>query len=211
MNEFVSAVTQKHIGSTIEALRKNRFDAEYVESPAGLIARLEKMIPAGSSCSIGGSVTLAQTGVRQWLEERRDITYLDRYAKDADEVQVMREALTCDVYLTSTNALTKAGQLYNVDGRANRVASICFGPKKVIVVAGYNKIVEDLDAARTRLKNFAEPPNALRLKKKVPCAETGTCGNCMSDDRMCSQELITGWQAFPGRITVFIMGGEYGF
>ena len=95
----------------------------------------------------GGSMTLFEAGIIDHLNSGK-YHHLDRYAKDADTYQVMREAFFADTYLTSTNALTEEGELYNVDGNGNRVAAMLFGPKQVIVVAGYNKIVADMEANR---------------------------------------------------------------
>ncbi|MDR2909420.1 MAG: lactate utilization protein [Oscillospiraceae bacterium] len=210
MNDALRELRQRHIEAAVDALRKNRFEAEYVEGPEELIKRLGEKIPAGSSCSLGGSMTIDYAGVRDWLEKRSDINYLDRYAKGADTDRVFHDALSCDVYLTGTNAVTMQGELYNVDGTGNRVAALCFGPKRVIVIAGFNKIVGNLEEAKIRMRSIAAPANALRLKRKTPCAATGRCQDCASEDRLCSQYLVTGWQRSPGRICVYIMGGEYG-
>jgi hypothetical protein len=101
-------------------------------------------------------------------------------------MEIMRRQLTCDLFLTSSNAVTLSGWLVNIDGNGNRVAALTFGPKKVIVVAGRNKLVDgDLTAAIHRVKNIAAPPNAKRLNCNTPCAKTGFCANCNSPDRIC--------------------------
>ena len=209
MDQNLRAVTVKRIHHTVEALRKNRFEAHFLPTKTELLATISGITPQGCSCSIGGSVTLEQTGVRALLENG-DYNYLDRYAPGADAPQIMLEALGCDVYFTGTNAITMDGKLYNIDGRGNRVAAYCFGPKKVIVIAGYNKIVADIPAAQTRMRHFSAPANAIRLGYQIPCAASGICEDCASPSRICSQELITGWQQTPGRICVLILGEEYG-
>ena len=210
MDKNVSAVIEKQIMRTIKALQKNRFEAHYIPTWDDLLAKLGELMPKGCSCSVGGSVTLDETGVLGYLKNG-GFTYYDRYAPGADLDKVFHDALNCDVYFCGANAITMDGRLYNVDGRGNRVAAIVYGPKKVVVIAGYNKIVENLDDAIKRNRNMAAPANALRLDKKTPCAETGLCQDCSCPDRICSQELITGWQFYPGRICVLILGKEYGF
>ena len=211
MDQYLSATIQKRIEITVEALRKNRFEAHYLPTKEELLAEISKRLSAGGSCSLGGSMTLRETGVQALLEKGGNFTYFDRYAPGADIPKVYQQALSCDVYLSGTNAVTMDGKLYNVDGKANRVAAICYGPQKVIIVAGYNKIVSDVPAAQERLRHFCAPANALRLERKTPCAATGVCQDCSSPHRMCSQELITGWQQVEQRICVFILGEQYGF
>jgi len=210
MDKNVSMVMEKRARAAVAALRKNQFEAHYVATKEELLPKISAMLPPGCSCSVGGSATLDQTGVRAMLEQG-DFNYHDRYAPGADTAAVFAAALTCDVYLTSANAVTLDGELYNMDGRANRVASICYGPGRVIVVAGHNKIVADVKAARKRLRTVAAPANALRLGLGTPCATTGHCTDCSHPERMCSQELITGWQRQAERICVFIVGQDYGY
>jgi len=210
MDKHLRETIQKHIDRTIEALRKNRFEAEYIETPEQLLQRLDQLMPAGSTCSVGGSVTLSEAGVLDYLRSGR-YTFYDRYDPAANPEEVYHQAMSCDFYFTSSNAITQEGELYNIDGHGNRLAALIWGPKKVIVITGYNKIVTDRQAAVDRMKTIAAPANAMRLSKKTPCAVTGYCHNCASDDRICSQELFTGWQRNPGRIHVIILGGEYGY
>jgi len=210
MDRFLAAVVQKRIEQTVEALRKNRFEAFYLPTKKELLAKISQMMPQGCSCSVGGSMTIKETGVHEFLQNGK-FTYYDREAPGADPQDVMRKALSCDVYLTSSNAITMDGELHNVDGNANRLAAICFGPKKVIVVAGHNKIVSDISAAQERMRHIAAPANATRLSRKTPCVTTGICQDCSSLERICCQELITRWQREAGRICVLIVGEEYGY
>lgn len=210
LDKHLRETIQKHIDLTLDALRKNRFEAEYIETPELLLQRLDELMPQGCSCSVGGSVTLDETGVLDYLKSGR-FEYYDRYHPQADQEEVFHQAMSCDVYLTSSNAITEEGELYNIDGHCNRLAALIWGPKKVIVVAGYNKIVTNLDAAADRMRSIAAPANARRLSKKTPCVAIGRCQDCSSPERICSQELISRWQRHPGRIHVIILGGEYGY
>ncbi len=111
----------------------------------------------------------------------------------------------------STNAITLDGELVNVDGRANRVAFLCFGPQEVIVLAGMNKLVADVPAGFSRARNMAAPANTVRLNSKTPCALTGRCGDCYTPESICSQMLITRRSGVPGRIKVILIGEELGY
>ena len=207
MDQDLRATIQKHIDITVKALRKNNFDAHYLPDKDTLLAKIAEMMPKGCSCAMGGSMTLRETGVEQFLAEGDFTVYSSRPTAPMEE---SLKTLTCDVYLTSSNAITMDGRLYNMDGRANRVAALCFGPQKVIVVAGYNKIVADLDAARTRVRHVAAPANATRLSRQTPCVKTGVCQDCASPDRICCQEVITSFQR-TDRISVLIVGEAYGY
>ena len=115
------------------------------------------------------------------------------------------------VYFASANAVTEAGEVLNVDGNANRVAAITFGPASVILVVGSNKIVKDLAAADARVKAVAAPANAKRLSCKTPCAVTGQCENCQSPGRICCTYVLHRYQRVPGRIKVILVGQELGY
>lgn len=112
---------------------------------------------------------------------------------------------------SSANAITENGELYNVDGNSNRVAALVYGPDSVIVVAGYNKIVPDIDAAVQRVKKVAAPINAVRLHCETPCAKVGECMNCHSEGRICCNYVVSAQQRHKNRIKVVLVGEELGF
>jgi hypothetical protein len=116
-----------------------------------------------------------------------------------------------DFFLMSSNAITIDGELVNIDGRANRVSLLCWGPQNVIVIAGMNKIASDVESAVQRVRDAAAPPNTVRLNKNTPCAQTGRCGNCYSPDCICSQIVITRRSSTPKRIKVILVGEELGY
>lgn len=210
MDKSLQAVYEKRVTRTIQALTKNRMDGEYIADRKALLARLEELMPEGCSCSTGGSATLDETGVRDYLRSGR-FQFYDRYAPGVDEDDILHKALLCDVFLTSANAVTEDGKLYNIDGNGNRLSAMIWGPKKVIVIAGVNKIVPNLEAARERVRTIAAPADATRLGKQTPCVMTGHCTDCSSPDRICSHEVITHWQENIGRVRVLIIGEEYGY
>lgn len=152
MNEFAYGVVEKRIQRTVEALKKNAMDAYYVKTAAEVAPLAASLMPEGATVACGGSVTLAQTGVMQLLSSGR-YHFLSREGLSGEALQkVFRDAFSADWYCMSSNAVTEQGELYNVDGNANRIAALAFGPKNVLIVAGYNKIVPDLDAAAARLE-----------------------------------------------------------
>ena len=170
------------------------------------------LVPAGSSVSFGGSVTLDETGVLAALRERTDIKLYDRNTANGPEEmkQIMHDALSCDYYFMSSNAITHDGELVNIDGNGNRVAALIYGPENVIVIAGMNKIVKDVEEGISRSRNVAAPPNCVRLNKNTPCAVNGVCGNCLADT-ICDQIVITRASRMPKRLKVILVGEELGF
>ena len=171
----------------VEALRRNHFDAYYFSNREEAIEKIMELIPVEDSVSWGGAATVDELGIKDLLRQRGQ-KLLDRDAVPAEErVDMMRRGLTADTFLMSSNAITEQGELYNIDGNGNRVAALCFGPKSVIVVAGMNKVVADMDAAYSRVRHLAAPTNAQRFAEiKTPCAVTGQCGNCRSEDCICA-------------------------
>jgi hypothetical protein len=210
MDKNFEKVVLMRINRTVEALRKNRMEAHCIADAKELAAKLGELVPEGSSCSSGGSMTLAETGVMDLLRSGR-YNFLDRYAPGADGHKVYHEALMTDFYFMSSNAITEKGELYNIDGNGNRLAALIYGPKRVIVVAGANKIVKDLDEAFSRVKGIACPANALRLGKELPCAKTGVCNDCKSPGRFCCHTVISQYQVVENRICVLLLPQSFGY
>ncbi len=199
-----------------ERLEKNKFEAHVAADPQEAVQLiLEQIIPASAPKCIswGGSMTFAKSGLYQRLKECRAYTLLDTFDKSipaADLYERRRQALLSDLFITGTNAVTDKGQLVNLDMIGNRVGALTFGPKIVIVMAGRNKLVPDLDAAMKRIKQFTAPANVLRLDKKTPCAKTGSCHDCSSPDRICNYWTVTE-KSFPeGRIKVVLINQDLG-
>lgn len=158
-------------------------------------------------------MTLFETGVIDLIKES-DVVYNDRYQEGLSREElndVFKKAFTSDIFITSTNALTTDGHLYNIDGTGNRVAAMIYGPKEVIVVAGKNKVFETEAEAINHIKTISAPANAVRLNKKTPCAKTGECKNCLSADRICSSYVKLGYQVNADRIKVIIVNEDLGY
>src|SRR4030042_1525772 len=179
---------EKQVERTISALKKNNFEALYVPDSKTALEEVMKRIPDGATVGIGGSVTLAQIGLQEAMGKRKvQFIWPQQQAKsDEERLVLFRKCFSTDVFLSSTNAVTEDGRLYNVDATGNRVGAMFIGPKKTIIICGVNKIVKDLEAAEKRGREWVAPQNAKRLGKKTPCVETGGCGDCSSPDRICN-------------------------
>jgi hypothetical protein len=210
MEQLEQWFREKQVERTINALKKNRFEALFVIDAKTAFEEVMKRIPDGATVGIGGSVTLAQLGLSEALGKRKiQFIWPQQQAKsDEERLELFRKCFFADVFLSSTNAVTEDGKLYNVDATGNRVGAMFIGPKKTIVVCGVNKIVKDLDAAEKRVKEWAAPQNAKRLNRKTPCVETGVCEDCSSPDRICNIYVTLAKK--PARTDVaVILVGEY--
>ncbi|MDO5601881.1 MAG: lactate utilization protein [Oscillospiraceae bacterium] len=213
MNEHLAYVRRQQAERVMQALRKNRMQPYYAATAAEVAPLVKSLVPQGACVAMGGSMTLAECGVESLLRGG-DYRLLDRYAPGLSREEgerIMREAFFCDWYFSSTNAVTEAGELYNVDGNANRVAALAYGPANVCIVAGINKIVPDLAAAQRRVKETAAPANTHRLGCATPCAKTGKCENCTGPGRICCTTLVLQQQRAENRIKVILVGEELGY
>ena len=211
MHQAVEQILEKRIRRTMDALRANNMEAYYVKTAAEVRAFVEQLVPAGATVSNGGSVSLAETGVMELLAGGR-YHYLDRSKAQGDELAALyRQVFSADWYFASANAVTEAGEIYNVDGNANRVAAITFGPKNVPLVVGCNKLVKDMPTAEERVRQIAAPANTARLGCKTPCAVTGKCEDCHSPGRICCTAVVHRYQREQGRIKVLLVGEPLGF
>ena len=209
-------MTEK-IAKTIQALKDNNMEVFYAETKEEIPEIVGGILSEGDTISCGGSMSLKECGV-DTLMRCGDYNFLDRAATD-DVQKLYRDCFFADAYLTSANAVTQNGELINVDGNANRVSCITFGPKKVIFVIGANKIVDNVNDGFKRVKTIAAPKNAVRLGTATPCRELGHCicvdgdiaDGCKSHQRMCVQYVITAFQRDKNRIKVIITPDSLGY
>lgn len=200
-------------GKIIDKLQLRNMDGYYAPTKEDALALVkEKFLTKGVSVAWGGSMTLDETGVMDYLKESDCVVY-DRMApKTREEEKIMKgNIINADYFLMSTNAITIDGELVNIDGRANRVSFLCYGPEHVLILAGMNKVVSNVEEGINRVRNIASPPNALRLNKNTPCAVNGRCADCVSEDCICSQIVVTRHSTIPNRIHVILIGEELGF
>ena len=217
MQNPIDIYWQKRLENVSRMLETNNFEVFIVQTAAeakDLI--LGTLIPKFNPkvVSWGGSMTIGATGIMDATLKNPELTAIDPYEqgiKPEEAYERRRQGLLADLFFAGTNALTEDGQLVNLDATGNRVGAINFGPKKVILTIGRNKLVPDLDAAMTRVKEYAAPINAIRLGRKTPCATTSFCNDCKSEGRICNVWTITE-KSFPKhRITVILINQDLGF
>ncbi len=210
VNQWRSGV----LGETaVKALKKNGFDAVYVESREAAAELVAKNFAKGKSVGFGGSMTVKALELQE-KAQAAGCEVLDHNVpglEPAAKLAMLRRQLTCDVFVSGTNALTLEGELINVDGNGNRVAALTFGPAKTVVVVGANKLVRDLDEGFARLELYASPMNNKRLSRPNPCVKTGVCMDCDGDTRICRVYQILRKKPSLSDFTVVIVGEELGF
>lgn len=206
-------IANQNLANTIiKNMHKKNLEGYYCATSAEAVEKALSFMPEGSSVTWGGSMTLTECGLMDALKNA-NYEIIDRdTAKTPEEARLMyAKQVMADYYLMSSNAITIDGELVNIDGRANRVSCLCWGPENVIIIAGINKVTPDVESALKRVRNFAAPPNTVRLNKNTPCSQTGRCGDCYSPDCICSQVVITRRSSTPNRIKVILVGEELGY
>jgi hypothetical protein len=203
---------EKQVERTINALKKNNFEALYVPDSKAALEEVMKRIPDGSTVGVGGSVTLGQIGLMDALKNRKIqlIWPFQQARNDEERLELIRKSFCSDVFLSSTNAVTEDGRLFNVDATGNRVGAMFIGPKKTIIICGVNKMVKDLEAAEKRVREWTAPQNAKRLNRKTPCVETGVCGDCSSPDRICNIYVTLAKKPSRTEVIVILVGENLG-
>lgn len=213
MSLTVKQLSQKQlIEGIIKKLESRNMEGYYFDTPAETMEFLADLIPAESSVSFGGSETLKETGILDFLKYG-PYEVLDRStAHTQEEIREMYAShAMSDYFFMSTNAITHDGQLVNVDGNGNRVACLIHGPKNVIIVVGTNKICSNLETALERVQNIAAPPNTIRLNKNTPCKDLGKCVDCLTEDCICCHTVITRMSRHKGRIKVLFINDSFGY
>jgi hypothetical protein len=210
---YIAKTNKLQIQEIIKNLEKRGMTGYYCENAREASEKVLSLIPDGALVSWGGSQTLEEIEVKDKLPLINAKALDPTSFKDPTEAHKARiNALSSDVFLTSTNAITLDGELVNIDGTGNRVAALCFGPQKVIVVAGANKIARDEEAAMARIKTRACVANCIRLEKKTPCAANGKCSNCLIPGQtICSMTVVTRFCNKPDRIHVILVNESLGF
>ena len=198
--------------SIIKKLITRKMEGYYCEDVASAKAKLLELLGTEKkSVAYGGSMTIDQNGFKTAITDAgHELVIRENYKTPEEVKECKAKQINSDCFIMSTNAITLSGELVNVDARGNRVCYLIYGPEQVLVVAGMNKVVTDIDEGINRVKFFASPPNTVRLKKDTPCAKLGRCGNCV-DDTICCNTVITRVSMIPGRIKVILIGEELGF
>ena len=209
----------------IAALERNNIKGVFAETKADVVRIVEGMLTKGCTITNGGSVSVNESGVFELIDNGQ-YNFLNRNRQgitSKEQLEVYKSVLESDFYFCSSNAVTENGELINVDGNCNRISAISFGPKKVVMIVGVNKIVKDINEGFLRIKKLAAPKNCVRLGMDTPCAKLGHCvsllktenpdiaDGCDSKDRICASYIVSGRQRVKDRITVIICGENLGY
>jgi hypothetical protein len=203
---------EKQVERTIQALKKNNFEALFLPDSKGALEEVMKQIPDGSTVGVGGSVTLTQVGILNALGKRNiHLIWPFEQAKNEEErLRLIQKSFSADVFLSSTNAITEDGKLFNVDATGNRVGAMFVGPRKTVIVTGVNKIVKDIEAAERRVQEWVAPQNAKRLHRRTPCAEMGVCADCSSPGRICNIYVTLAKKPARTEVIIILVGEKLG-
>lgn len=211
MNENITKRNAVLAQKMISALESRNMEAYYAETKEDALKKALELIPEGSSVSWGGSMSIGEIGLVKALHEGNYEVYDRELVSTPEEKRAIAlKAFDCDFFLASTNAISEDGVLVNIDGSANRVAAIAFGPRNVLMIVGMNKVVRTEEDAYVRAKYIAAPINAQRFGKS-PCTVTGSCVNCKSPSCICCQTLTTRFSLIPKRIKIILVNEDLGF
>mgnify|MGYP002898097149 CR=1 FL=1 len=198
----------------VKALESRNMDAYYAETKEEAVKKALEWIPEGSTINMGGSSSVRECGLIDAIcSGNYNFCDRDKASTQEEKQKIARAAFSCDWFLGSVNAMSEDGVFINIDGNANRVAAYAFGPKNVLLIVGMNKVVNDVEDGIKRVRNFASPPNTLRLGLKTPCSMTGRCGDCYGDTCICSQIVVTRRQSamMKDRVKVILVGESLGY
>lgn len=203
---------EQRISKLISSFKNRNIPCSFVTDRYAAQDLIIGAIPRNSTVGIGGSVTIKELDLEKKLTNKGcQVIWHWRASNEEESIEMKRLAMLTDIYLSSTNAVTLDGRLINIDGSGNRVASMVFGPKKVIIVLGVNKIAEDLESALYRIKKYACPQNARRLNINTPCAMKDYCNDCKSSERMCNITMIIEGKPSHTDFRVVIVGENLGY
>ena len=211
--ELVKWTMEKKCQKVVESLAKRGFKAQFCATGQEAATYILAQAQDAQNVGFGGSLSVADLDLTIPLTEqgKEIINHGFPNLTPEQKVVAMRRQLTCDLFLTGTNAVTLDGILVNIDGNGNRVGAMIFGPKKVIIVVGRNKIVDgSAEDAIARIKEWASPPNAMRLSKQTPCAVTGICSDCDSPQRICRVTTILDRKPTLTDIHVLVVNEDMG-
>ncbi len=214
MDENQSVWNEKVATKIIKNLEQRRMEGSYAPTAAQAKDEIIGMIPRGTTVFRCGSMTTTGMGLWEAIAELPEVKLIDPYQPGLPQeegLELRRRGLTADLMIASSNAITLDGKLVNLDGMGNRVASMTFGPQKVILLVGMNKVAPDLESAIARVKHYAAPANNIRYGLKNPCVETGLCTDCKTPQRICNMWSIIEGHMIQNRIHVKLIGENLGY
>lgn len=215
MEDYKLEVDDKVIEKLIQNLKLKNMNAFFFHDRLEAWNAMLNNISRDTLIAFGGSTTLNELGLVDYFINNH-YNVLNRFDKEItkeEKIEIERQSLLADLFITGSNAITIDGDLINIDHTGNRVSAMIFGPKKVYIVVGINKIVNSLEEGIHRAKTIAAPLNARRAQEEYqpPCLKSGKCINCSSDDRICNNLVIINRQYIKDRISIFIIDEKLGF
>ncbi|MDI6641897.1 MAG: lactate utilization protein [Elusimicrobiota bacterium] len=215
MDESIRKFNKKLLDKVAQALNKNGFeDVSVLDTKSDAVKKILQLIPENSKVGLGGSMTIREIGLVDELSRagKKCRILQHKPGMSIEERKTLwREVFSCDFYLASPQAITYDGKMFFVDKYGNRVAAVIFGPKKVILIAGYNKLVSNLDTALWRIKNIAAVKNAIRLAINTPCVDAGKCMDCSSDERICNVVTYFAKRPSATEYSIILVNEELGY
>jgi len=214
MDQHQTDWNEKVATKIIKNLEKRRMEGSYAPTAAQAGEEVIAKIPRGATVFRCGSMTSVGIGLWDAIAALPEVKLIDPYRPELtpeEGMELRRQGLHADIMIASSNAITLDGRLVNLDGTGNRVAAMAFGPKKVILLVGMNKVVPDLETAMARVKHYAAPVNNIRLGLKNPCTETGLCSDCKTPQRICNIWSIIEGHMIQNYIHVKLIGENLGY
>ena len=209
MNENIVKRNDLLAQTVIKGLASRNMTGYYAQTKEEALKLALELIPEGSTVTMGGSMSVREIGLVDALNSG-NYNFIDRDNYE-DKKAAARMAYDADVYLGSANAITNDGVLVNIDANSNRVSAYAFGPDKLVLIVGMNKVAGDIDGAMMRARNSAATMNAMRFGLNTPCSKTGACANCKSHETICCNFLITRYERHDGRVHVILVNDNLGF
>ncbi len=196
---------------TADNLKACGYTVECFENSKDACAYLASQIQ-GKTVGIGGSATVEEMGLYDALKEGNTVYWHWKPTEELPANVQRKKATLADIYISSVNGLAETGEIINIDGNGNRVASIIYGHEKVYLVVGRNKIAPDYDGALFRAKNIAAPKNAQRMNMKTPCAKEGDkCYDCKGPARLCKALTVLYCKPNSQPIEVILINEDLGY
>lgn len=212
-NEYKSWLWEKLAEKTVKNLKKHQFDAHFFQNSDEALKFIMESVSGFETFGFGGSDTTHSLNIPDELEKNGKTVYDHNKEGLSPEqnIDFRKKQSSCDCFFCSANAISATGEIVNMDGVGNRTNAMSFGPKKVIIIAGMNKVTHDLESAMNRIKQVAGPMRAKSLGMETPCAETGICNDCNVPMRICRITTILHRKPMMTDISVVLINKELGY
>ncbi len=213
VQDYKKWLWEKKAEKCIKNLIKHRFDAHYVDNSADAREMILEMTKTCETFGFGGSATTNSIGIKKALKAKGKTLFdhNDESLSFEEKLEYRKNQASCDCFILSANGISATGEIVNVDGIGNRTNAMTFGPGKVIIVAGINKVTSDIESAIKRIREIAAPMRAKELGMETPCAETGICIDCNSPMRICNITAILHRKPMLTDISVILVNEELGY